>query len=85
MKYNSILFEMWTEEDMDRLFGFLYTNKCIANYSEDTDGQELENCEIEVLSGIDHIELYDGSITLVADTFDKITFKDNEYYKVTFH
>ena len=80
---NKIRITMWTEEDMDMLFGFLYSNKCIANYIVDEEGNDLEDMEIEILEGLDHIEMYDGAITLVASTYDKVTFKDTEYYKVS--
>ena len=74
---------MWTNENMDILFGFLYSNKCVANYEIDEDGNDLEDTEIEIIDGIDHIEMYDGAITLVASTYDKVTFKDTEYYNVS--
>ena len=80
MKFNKIkIYGIATDEIMDNVFGFCYVNKLIANYTEDDMGCQLDEADIEILEGIEGINFEGDEITLIANTYDRLTLKKGQY------
>lgn len=81
MRFTSIYFEDLSEAAFDKLFKFLYENKCTAEFAEPEEDFKLG--QITITDGIEKIELING-ITLISDMGDSIELKIDDFYRVMF-
>lgn len=63
----------------NRLFTFLYLNKCLSESKDEKDG----TVSVSIRTGIEKIEFFNGHVSLISELYDCITFSKDEFYKVS--